>query len=105
MKSLPRTDLTDSDSWKVWGDEDDHTDPVKHPEHYTAGGMEVIDVLRAKLPPEQLEGHLRACVLKYLFRYDRKGDPYADLRKAATYLAWLREFWETGTITVIKEGT
>ena len=81
------------------------SDPINSPEHYTAGGMEVIDVLRAKLPPEQLEGHLRACVLKYLFRYDRKGDPYADLRKAATYLAWLREFWETGTITVIKEGT
>jgi len=81
------------------------SDPINSPEHYTAGGMEVIDILRAKLPPAQFEGHLRGCVIKYLFRYDKKGDPYADLRKAATYLAWLREFWETGTITVIKEGT
>ena len=70
------------------------------PKHYAAGGMEVIDILRLKLPPAQFEGCLRANVLKYLFRYDLKGEPLADLRKAATYLAWLKEFVETGKITV-----
>lgn len=77
---------------------------VSRPAHYAAGGMEVIDVLCLKLPPAQFEGCLRANVIKYLFRYDLKGEAAADLRKAATYLSWLREFVETGTITVIKEG-
>jgi hypothetical protein len=65
------------------------TDLINGPEHYTAGGMEVIDILRAKLPPEQLEGHLRGCIIKYLFRYDKKGTPLQDLGKAIVYLRWL----------------
>ena len=77
---------------------------TNRPAHYAAGGMEVLDILRLKLPPAQFEGCLRANVIKYLFRYDLKGEAAADLRKAATYLSWLREFVETGAITVIKEG-
>lgn len=70
------------------------------PKHYAAGGMEVIEILRLKLPPAQFEGALRANVLKYLFRYDLKGEAAQDLRKAAAYLSWLREFVETGKVTI-----
>lgn len=59
--------------------------------HYAIGGIEVIDVLRAKLTPEQFEGHCRACAIKYLFRYDHKNAPVSDLIKSRNYIDWLIE--------------
>lgn len=59
--------------------------------HYQAGGMEVIDILKAKMTPDQFTGFLRGNALKYLFRYDHKGTPVEDLQKARTYTDWLLE--------------
>lgn len=67
---------------------------VQHPPHYTAGGIEVIDILRAKLTPEQYRGSLKANVLKYLFREQHKGSSLQDLKKAQQYLGWLIEHVE-----------
>ncbi len=74
--------------------------PSNRPAHYAAGGMEVIEIMRLKLPAAQFEGVLRGNVIKYILRYDLKGEPINDLRKAMSYLSWLREFVETGKITV-----
>ena len=60
------------------------------PPHYAVGGVEAIDIIRAKLTPKEFEGHCRACVLKYLFRYPDKGG-VKDLDKAIQYLSWLRD--------------
>jgi hypothetical protein len=57
--------------------------------HYMAGGLEVIDILKAKLSPDEYRGFLRGNALKYLFRFDHKGTPGADLHKAKIYLDWL----------------
>lgn len=62
------------------------TEQVDHPDHYTGGGIEVIDYLRAKLTPEQYAGFCLGNALKYLSRAGRKGDAATDLRKAAWYL-------------------
>jgi hypothetical protein len=59
--------------------------------HYTTGGIEFIDVAKAKMTSEQFEGFCLGNVIKYLFRYQHKGTPVADLQKAQTYLGWLRE--------------
>ncbi len=59
---------------------------VYSPGHYTAGGIEVIDYLRAKLTPEELRGFLRGNCLKYLSRAGLKGDAATDLKKARWYL-------------------
>lgn len=59
--------------------------------HYTVGGLEVIDILKAKMTAEQFEGFLLGNVFKYLFRYRHKGDRLDDLLKAQTYLGWLIE--------------
>jgi hypothetical protein len=59
---------------------------VEHPDHYTEGGIEVIDYLRAKLTREELRGFLRGNCLKYLSRAGLKGDALTDYRKAAWYL-------------------
>jgi hypothetical protein len=57
------------------------SDPVNHPEHYTAhpSGIEAIDVTE----------HFNFCVgnaIKYLWRADLKSDAIEDLRKAAWYV-------------------
>ncbi len=60
------------------------TDPI-NPEHYTAGGIETIDILKAKLTPEEFRGFLLGNVIKYVTRARHKnGDE--DLRKAKWYL-------------------
>ena len=66
------------------------TDMVNNPPHYTAGSVECIDAIKASLTPQQYAGYLRGNVIKYLWRYDRKGG-VEDLRKARTYLEWLIE--------------
>ena len=65
------------------------TEQVSHPLHYIAGGIEVIDIIRAKLTPGQFEGYLFGNVLKYTLRWPYK-DGLRDLDKAAVYLDWLR---------------
>lgn len=62
------------------------TDAVSHPAHYTQGGIECIDAIQAALTHAEFVGYLRANVIKYIWRYDRKGAPVQDLRKAAWYL-------------------
>ena len=57
-------------------------DPVNHPPHYKAGGIEVIDFIEAK----DLNFRL-ANVVKYVSRAGKKNsDPVQDLEKAAWYL-------------------
>lgn len=56
-----------------------------NPEHYKVGGMEVIDILQAKLTPEQFEGFLLGNVFKYAFRYRHKNGT-EDLQKSQWYL-------------------
>ena len=66
------------------------SDNVHNPAHYTAGGIETIDFIRAKLGPEGFRAYCLGNVLKYVTRHAHKnGDE--DLRKAAVYLDWAVE--------------
>jgi hypothetical protein len=67
------------------------SDPVSHPSHYTQGAIETIDFIKAKMSHEQFEGYLLGNVIKYLTRYNPKGNAVQDLEKATTYLKWLTE--------------
>lgn len=64
-------------------------DPVQNPSHYTAGGIETIDYLQAKLSPEEYAGYCRGNVLKYVSRAGMKGSPLEDFEKAQVYLGRL----------------
>lgn len=61
-------------------------DMVNNPPHYTSGGMEVIDILKAKLTPEEFKGFCKGNALKYLFRGELKGKELEDYEKAQWYL-------------------
>lgn len=77
-------DIRDALNHEVVSDEE--VDAVNNPPHYTAGGIEAIDAIEAALSDEGFRGALKANVLKYLWRYEKKADPVADLRKARWYL-------------------
>lgn len=61
---------------------------IDHPSHYTSGGIETIDYMRAKLSPEEYRGYLKGQVIKYVSRMGQKlNEPAADdARKALWYL-------------------
>ena len=61
-------------------------DMVNHPPHYTDGSVECIDAIQASMSDEAFEGFLKGQVMKYIWRYDKKGKPLEDLKKAEWYL-------------------
>lgn len=59
---------------------------VHSPPHYTVGGYEALDVIRAKLTPEEYRGYCKGNVLKYIMRSNYKGHHDQDIGKALFYL-------------------
>jgi hypothetical protein len=66
-------------------------DMVNHPPHYTQGGVECIDAIRAALGREGFIMFLRGQVLKYQWRLGLKGDAAEDAAKANWYGRKLEE--------------
>jgi len=67
--------------------------------YYDAGGIETIDIIKAKLTPEQFKGYLLGNILKYASRINFK---IADIRhqtrdaeKLSIYAKWFMEEFET----------
>lgn len=63
-------------------------DPVNHPSHYTAGGIECIDAIGAAICKYSypIDAWLAGQVIKYLWRAPLKGKYAEDLKKAQFYL-------------------
>lgn len=61
------------------------TDNVNNPAHYTQGGIETLDFIKAKLTKEAYKGFLQANIIKYVTRYEHKNG-VEDLQKAEFYL-------------------
>lgn len=74
------------------GEHPDEPDMVEHPNHYSAGtpdGIEVIDILRAHEAAGGTWETLNA--LKYILRFPFKGNAAQDLAKAERYLGMWRD--------------
>ena len=61
-------------------------DVVNSPPHYKSGGIEAIEGIEASMGPEAYAGYLKGNIMKYMWRYERKGKPIEDLKKARWYL-------------------
>ena len=59
--------------------------------YYDQNGIPVIDVIKAKLTPEQYEGFLLGQVIKYSLRLNFKNQRVSDAAKLADYAMWLNE--------------
>ena len=64
-------------------------DVVNSPPHYKTGGIEAIEGIEASMGPEAYAGYLKGNIMKYMWRYERKGKPVEDLKKARWYLGRL----------------
>ena len=69
-------------------------DVVNQPPHYNTGKIECIDAIEQSMDEKEYAGYLKGNVLKYLWRYNYKGKPTEDLKKAAWYLDRLNEITE-----------
>lgn len=58
--------------------------------HY-GGAIETIFFIKDKLKSDQFTGYCLGNVIKYISRYNNKGENIADLQKALTYLIWCIE--------------
>jgi hypothetical protein len=67
----------------------DAVDVVNSPPHYKSGGIEAIEGIEASMGPEAYAGYLKGNIMKYMWRYERKGKPIEDLKKAQWYLGRL----------------
>lgn len=67
-------------------------DNVNSPTHYklniSGHDIEVIDIIRAILTPEEFRGYLKGNILKYIMRESNKNH-IEDLEKCDKYLDWL----------------
>ena len=72
-------------------------DPVNNPTHYNKYGVECIEAIQASMTDKEYQGYLKGNTLKYLWRYNYKGNPVQDLEKAQWYL-------NTLLTTVNKKG-
>ena len=77
-------ELADDVKADVLHDAEPEHDAVSHPSHYTSGGIECIDCIKAALG-ENFTGFLIGNVIKYTYRYKNKNG-LEDLKKAAWYL-------------------
>jgi len=60
-------------------------DLVNQPPHYKAGDVECIEAIEAALG-DGYKYYLQGSIIKYIWRYEHKGNPEQDLRKADWYL-------------------
>lgn len=65
-------------------------DNVNHPSHYTQGGIECIEAIKASLGTDGFVDYCKGNVIKYLWRWRDKGG-VEDIQKAQVYLGWLLE--------------
>lgn len=65
------------------------------PAHYHHNGIDVIRFSELQFEETELRGFYRINVLKYTTRFDKKGSPVEDLKKAQFYLNKLIELEES----------
>jgi hypothetical protein len=64
---------------------------LKEVPYYDVGGITVLDVMKAKMTPEQYRGYLLGNVIKYSLRLNWKHQSKKDVKKLADYAKWLEE--------------
>lgn len=74
------------------GEEDKNESDAVNPAHYQVEGIpEAIEIIQGLMTKEQFEGFLWGNILKYAYRYGRKGDKKETAGKIAWYAKKLKE--------------
>lgn len=68
------------------------SDMIHHPDYYTWKGTECKDIIQMMtFGLSGVESYYLGNIIKYLYRYPRKGTLESDLLKAEEYIRFLRE--------------
>jgi len=59
--------------------------------YYDAGGIETIEIIKAKSLPNQFMGYLICNIIKYACRLNFKGQMLRDIEKIITYATMLKD--------------
>ena len=70
-----------------------------NPDHYKSGSIECIEAIKASLNEQQFKGYLKASIIKYLWRYEKKNG-LEDLQKADWFLQRLIKEEDNGNINM-----
>lgn len=74
---------------------EDEEDDAINPKHYRVAGLpDAIDIMNHLMTKEQYEGFLWGNILKYAYRFGRKGDKAETAGKIAWYATKLQELGE-----------
>ena len=106
LHELGEDEKDESNQIKRWFNESDKRDDSTvermedaiNPSHYKVEGLpEAIDIMNHLMTPEQFEGFLWGNIIKYAYRYGRKGDKAETAGKIAWYADQLKavEEWRT----------
>jgi|19_taG_2_1085344.scaffolds.fasta_scaffold00062_58 hypothetical protein len=80
-----KVDLSDLEQMELDSMYPSEDDPI-NPDYYKVGGIESIDVIEAKLTPEEFRGFLKGTALKYQLRGNWKENGRQDYEKAQWYI-------------------
>ncbi len=101
LEHVPTKSMSDEEEIEGEGEEimeDILANSAITPKHYRVEGIpEAIDIMDHLMTPEQFEGFLWGNILKYAYRYGRKGDKAETAGKIAWYADQLKgvEEWRT----------
>ena len=70
---------------------DKEHDIINRPSHYFRGGIDVIGFAERQFSVEERRGFYRISALKYVTRFQDKGAPVKDLKKAKFFIDKLIE--------------
>lgn len=113
LHELGEDEKDESNQIKRWFNESDKRDDSTvermedaiNPSHYKVEGLpEAIDIMNHLMTPEQFEGYLWGNIIKYAYRYGRKGDKEDTAGKIAWYANQLRELGLCESPVEKKEG-
>jgi hypothetical protein len=85
------------------GREFESKDQVVAPQHYADRKYQTILVMEDSMSEEQFKGYLKGNVMKYISRAGKKDKTLQELNKAKTYLQWLIEMEEHGSLQEVPE--
>lgn len=78
-------------------EKEDKKEEIHHASHYQLEGLgiEVMDVIKSVLTPEEYRGFLKGNILKYSLRAGKKtDDEMKDLKKCSEYINYLSKVSE-----------
>ena len=90
LEHIPQKSMSDDEENE--GDEEENiVDDAINPSHYKVEGLpEAIDIMNHLMTPEQFEGFLWGNIMKYAYRFGRKGDKGETAGKIAWYANQLK---------------